>query len=128
MQNTSYQGPERRSFIRMEHTSPLACKICKKETLSKLFQGYTVDVSSAGLLCNIKDLVNIDDVLWLSFERSVLRNCEEIEKRSLIYQNGVIGKVVRIADNDNGTHNIGIQFITREETDLRSLRNTDIYV
>ena len=35
-----------------------------------LLQGYTVNVSQAGLLCNIKERVNLEDILWLSFIRA----------------------------------------------------------
>ncbi|MFH1397926.1 MAG: PilZ domain-containing protein [Candidatus Omnitrophota bacterium] len=115
MEEQTYTDTERRQFVRMDYTTPLAYKVCKQETLSKILEGYTVDISQAGLLCNLKDWVNIDDVMWLSFERSVLRIFVELEKRSLIYQNGVIGKVVRILNNDNGSYNVGVQFLTREE-------------
>jgi c-di-GMP-binding flagellar brake protein YcgR len=117
----SYKGPQRREFIRLDCVSPIAYKVCKTETLSKLLQGYSVNVSNAGLLCNIKDKVNIEDILWLSFDKSILIICEEIERRSMIYQNGVIGKVVRIADKDNGTFDIGVKFITRQEKNLDNI-------
>lgn len=117
MMNQGYSGPERRQFVRLDHTTPLAYKVCKKETLSKLLKGYTSDVSQSGLLCNIKDKVSKNDILWLSFDRATLNICEEMEKRSLIYQNGVIGKVVRADHKSDGTYDVGVQFITREEKD-----------
>jgi hypothetical protein len=113
----SYTGQERREFLRLDCSSPLAYKVCKPETLSKLLEGYTVDVSKAGLLCNLKDKVRIEDILWLSFDKNILIICEEIERRSMIYQNGVIGKVVRINGKNNGTFDVGVRFITREEKD-----------
>ena len=112
----NYNGPERRRFIRLNHIADLNYKICKKETIHKLLAGYTSNVSQAGLLCNIKDKVHRNDVLWLHFDRDILNICEELEKRSFIYQNGIIGKVVRIADKHDGTYNVGIKFITREES------------
>jgi len=118
MMEKIYQGPERRKFIRLDYITPIAYKVCKKETVSKLLQGYTTDVSQAGLLCNLKDKVNRDDILWLSFDRDILSICENLEKRSLIYQSGIIGKVVRTEHKDDGTYNIGVQFITREEKNL----------
>jgi hypothetical protein len=96
--------------------------VCKKQTISKLLEGYTTDVSQGGLLCNIKDKVKKGDILWLSFDRSTLGICEGIDKRSLIYQNGIIGKVVRIEDKKNNSFDVGIQFITREEKN-----STNIY-
>ena len=111
----TYGGPEKRESIRIDFCKPLAYKVCKQETLSRLLEGYTVNVSEAGLLCNIKDAVNMQDILWLSFDRNVLVVCEEIEHHSLIYQNGVIGKVVRVDGRDNGTFDVGLKFLTREE-------------
>lgn len=96
MAEKKYSGPERRQFVRLDYITPVAFKVCKKSTISKLFQGYSMDISRAGLMCNIKDKVKKDDIVWLSFDRTTLTICEDLEKRSLIYQNGVVGKVVRV--------------------------------
>lgn len=121
-----YGGPERREFIRLEYSKPLAYKVCKPEILSKLFEGYSVNVSEAGILCNIKEKVKVDDVLWLSFDKSVLIICEQVERRSFIYQNGIIGKAVRVQNNENGTFDIGVKFIMREEREhlLPAIKNS----
>ena len=66
--------------------------------------------------------MNKDDILWLSFDRGTLNIFAETESRSLIYQNGIIGKVVRIEQRNDGTYNVGVQFITREEKN-----STNIY-
>ncbi|MBI5145007.1 MAG: PilZ domain-containing protein [Candidatus Omnitrophica bacterium] len=116
-----YHGAERRQFIRLEYTAPLAYKICKKGTVSKLVSGYTADISQSGLLCRIKDKVNKNDLLWLSFNRDTLDICQDIEKRSLIYQNGIIGKVVRVKPQGKDDYRVGIQFITREEKNLTNI-------
>jgi len=117
-----YKGEERRNFMRLDYRIPLAYKVCREETIEKLLQGYTADISQSGLLCNIKDRVNKDDILWLSFDRSTLNIFGEVERRSLIYQNGIIGKVVRIEQRNDDTYNVGVQFITREEKN-----STNIY-
>jgi hypothetical protein len=116
-----YKGEERRQFLRLDYAVPLNCKVCKKETVSKISEGYTVDVSQAGLLCKIKEPVKKNDLLWLSFDRSTLSVCSELENRSLIYQNGIIGKVVRVEPKKSGHYNVGIQFITREEKNLTNI-------
>jgi c-di-GMP-binding flagellar brake protein YcgR len=121
MKEKVYKGPERRQFLRLDYVTPLAYKVCKKETLSILLQGYTSNISQSGLLCNIKDSVKKDDILWVSFDRTTLNVCEDLEKRSLIYQNGVIGKVVRAERKIDGSYNVGIQFITREEKNLTNI-------
>jgi hypothetical protein len=116
-----YDGQDRRNQERFDCMTPLAYKICSQETLSKLFKGYTVNVSESGLLCNIRDQVKLEDVMWLSFNKSVLELCEEIDKHSFFYQNGVIGKVVRVEANPDNTYNVGIHFITREEQNLTNI-------
>jgi hypothetical protein len=113
-----YDGQEKRNRERFDCMTPLAYKVCSQETLSKLFKGYTVNVSESGLLCNIRDNVKIEDVIWLSFNKSVLELCAEIDKNSFFYQNGVIGKVVRVDTKDDGSFDVGIHFITREEENL----------
>lgn len=112
----NYNGSERRQFVRSDCVTPLGYKVCSKDTISKLLQGYTSNVSQAGLLCSIDKKVNNDDILWLSFDRSILTTCEELEKNALIYQNGIIGKVVRAEQKENGDYDVGIQFITRQES------------
>ncbi|MCX5709275.1 MAG: PilZ domain-containing protein, partial [Candidatus Omnitrophica bacterium] len=111
-----------REFVRIEYATPLAYKVCRKETVSKLLQGYTSDVSQSGLLCKIGEKVNKDDIIWLSFDRAVLGICEEIEKRVFIYQNGIIGKVARVETLTPGTFDVGVHFIIREEKN-----NTNIF-
>ena len=113
-----YAGPEKREFLRLDYTVPLSYKVCKRQTISKLLEGYTADISSNGLLCNIKDRVKKDDILWLCFDRATLSICSDLEKRALIYQGGIIAKVVRIEAKDDDGYNVGVQFITREEINM----------
>ena len=116
-----YSGSERRQFVRLEYIAPLAYKVCKPEIIEQLLKGYVADVSPAGLSCNIKIEPRPGDILWLSFDRATLIFCEEMEKRSIIYQNGVIGKVVRVAHRGDDTYEVGVNFITREEKDSRNI-------
>jgi hypothetical protein len=117
MENT-YTGPERRRFPRFEHAVPLAYKVCSKDTVSKLLEGYTSDISQSGLSCKIQKRVNKDDIMWLSFDRAVLSVCIEIDKKVFIYQNGVIAKVARVDVLEDNSYDVGVQFILREEKNL----------
>jgi len=121
-EQSDYSGVERRQTLRIDYAVPLDYKICKTETISKLLEGYTSNVSPAGLLCNLKDKVEEDNILWLLFDRETLDFCSQIEKRSLIYQKGIVGKVIRVQDGQNGTYDVGIRFVTREEKDNRLWR------
>lgn len=109
--------PNRRAFSRIDYAAPLAYKVCNKKTVSKLLEGYTSNISQAGMLCNIREEVRPDDILWLSFDRGMLNICEELEKDALIYQNGVLGKVVRIEPKGFDNFDVGIKFLTRQEKD-----------
>lgn len=113
-----YSGTERREFLRLDYITPLNYKVCKKKTISCLLKGYTADVSQSGMLCKIKEKVKKDDLLWVSFDRATLTICEELEKRALIYQNGIVGKVIRIKPKKQGQFDVGLQFLTREEKNL----------
>jgi len=109
---------DRREFVRLDYARPLAYKVCKKETITKLLEGYTSNISPSGLLCNVKETVMPEDILWLAFDRGVLSICAELEKKAFIYQNGIIGKVVRVESKGFNNFDVGIKFITREEQDL----------
>ena len=112
-----YAGQDRRQFVRLAHSAPLSYKVCSKSTVSKLLNGYTSNVSQTGILCRIKEKVDKDDFVWLCFDRGVLTFCQEIEKNALIYQNGVIGRVVR-SEYKDGHYDVGVQFVTRQEKNL----------
>ena len=118
MNKRAYVGRDRREFTRLDFTTPLGCKVCKKQTVSKMLEGYTTNISPAGVLCNVQEKVKKNDIVWISFDRSTLSICEALEKRSFIYQNGIIGKVVRIKPKKDNTYDVGVQFITREEKNV----------
>ena len=67
-------------------------------------------------LCrSAEEKVKKEDVLWLSFDRDTLDICAQMEKRALVYQNGIVGKVARVFSENDGIWHVGVQFITREE-------------
>lgn len=114
----AYKGTERREFARLDYIAPVTYKVCKKKTISKLLDGYTANISQNGLFCNIKGKVNKNDIVWLSFDRATLSICEDLDRRNFIYQNGILGKVIRIEKRKDKTYSVGIQFLTREEKNL----------
>lgn len=113
-----YNGKERRQFLRLDYNIPLDYKVCKKTTLSKLLAGYTSNISQAGLLCSIKQRVRKGDLIWLCFDRATLSIVSDLETRAFIYQNGIIGRAVRVVRKDSNNYEVGIQFVTREEKNL----------
>ena len=117
----AYGGLERRKFVRLDFIKPLNYKVCKKKTILTLLTGYTSNISQSGLLCKIQDRVRKGDILWLCFDRATLNICEELEKKVLIYQNGIIGQVVRVRPGSHKSYNVGLRFITRVEKNLTNI-------
>ena len=111
----SHSGEERRDYIRLSYRKPLMYKVCKKKTLSKIMQGYTRNISNSGLMCNLNERVPDGDILWLRLDSGALELCREIEKNSVIIQQGVFGKVVWQKKLSDSTYDIGIRFLTRHE-------------
>jgi len=116
-----YKGPERRKFIRLEYIKPLAYKVCREETISKLLNGYTTNLSQMGVCCRIEEEVHQDDILWLSFDKATLHLCEDFERNVVIYQGGFIGRVVRVDSKQDGVYDVGVRFITKEENGSKNI-------
>ena len=110
---------DRRAAVRISCQSPLSFKICKDETIAKIMQGYTQDISRDGLRCTISEDVPIGCILWLKLDTDALMLCEELERRAVILQHGIIGKVIWAEKTKDSNYDIGLQFITREEKTKR---------
>ncbi|MFA5060293.1 MAG: PilZ domain-containing protein [Candidatus Omnitrophota bacterium] len=107
--------PERRAAIRISCQTPLAFKVCKEETISKIMEGYAQNISSDGLRCTISQEVPVGCTLWLKLDTDALSLCEELDKNAVILQHGILGKVVWLDKVSDDHYDIGLQFITREE-------------
>ena len=105
---------ERRATVRLTCQTPLIFKVCREDILSKLMEGYTQDVSRDGLRCTISNRVPKGCTLWLKLDRDALAMCEEVEKKAVILQQGILGKVVWIDKRADKNYEIGLQFIIRE--------------
>lgn len=120
-EKNTYRGKERRRFIRLPYRAPLNYKVCKEETIKKLMSGYTENISRSGLLCNIKESPPADSVLWLALDSGILSVCTEIEKNSIILQHGVLGRVIRTYSKKDGSFDVGVCFLIRNEPDKNGL-------
>ena len=104
--------------MRVTCRTPLAFKVCKEEIISKLMEGYTKDVSRDGLRCTIREEVPLGCTLWLKLDRDALAMCEELERRAVILQQGILGRVVWADKSDGSDYDVGLQFITRREKSM----------
>lgn len=106
---------ERRSAVRISCQTPLTFKVCKNETISKIMEGYTKNVSHVGIQCTIPQEVPVGCTLWLKLDKDALILCEEIDRQAVILQQGILGKVIWVNKIEDNKFDIGLQFITREE-------------
>ena len=112
---------ERRDYLRLSYKKPLMYKICKRTTVSKIMQGYSRNISNSGLSCNLNEKVTEGKILWLRLDVGALELCKDIERRSVIIQHGVLGKVVWQKKMADSTYNTGVRFLTREEKPIPGL-------
>lgn len=106
---------ERREYIRLPFRKPFEYKVCKEEIINSLLKGYTRNISQSGLRCSLDKEVPLKSTVWLRLDLSSLDICKKIENRSVVLQSGILGKVVWEKHQDDGTFEIGIKFLTKEE-------------
>ena len=112
-----YAGKERREFFRYRHEGQAHFKeISPKDwSLSDLARAATRNLSVSGMLFTSEYPPRMSSIILLDVDYRTTKICEEIEERALIVNNRLLGKVVRIEDNDNGSYDIGVAFIKKSE-------------
>ena len=113
-----YTGRERREFFRYRHEKPASFKEIagSGNTISDLARAITKNLSASGVLFASEYPPRLSSIIVLDVDYRTSRLCEEIEERALILNNRLLGKVVRIEDNDNGSYDIGVAFIKKSDS------------
>ena len=121
---------ERRKFWRYPYDKPIrysAINMFKNKNFTKDFtHAASKNLSATGILfvTHIAGAPDISSLLVLDVDYSTASVCREIDERALILDNKLIGRVVRLEDNYDGTCGVGVAFVTRFEPvpkDLRSI-------
>lgn len=126
-----YSKKERREFLRYSYNKPLTYQKINtpkdSSFLSNLITAISKNLSAAGILfvTNIGKLPDIASLLALNLDYSTTNVCQEIEKRALIVDNKLIGKVVRIEDNEDGTCDVGVAFVTKSDPLLKNIKTIE---
>ena len=112
-----YAGKDKREFFRYRHVKPAHFKEVAPgdRTISDLADAITKNLSASGMLFTSEYPPRLSSIIVLDVDYRTTRLCEEIEERALILNNRLLGKVVRIEDNDNGSFDIGVAFIKKSE-------------
>lgn len=115
---SDYTGKDRREFFRYRHEQPARFKEISgnDKTISELAGAITKNLSVSGMLFTSEYPPRLSSIIVLDVDYRTSRLCEEIEERALILNNKLLGKVVRIEDNDNGSYDIGVAFVRKTDS------------
>ena len=108
------QKTERREFFRVPYASSLKYKAYNDGGSS----GTAQNISQSGILFQTEqEPPKLSSIVWLNLDLRTLKICQEIESRALIFNNGILGKVVRVEeDPDSGnSYDIGICFLRKDQ-------------
>lgn len=115
-----YPLNDRREFFRYKHETPINFKIVEQPpdrvAVPKLVGAVTRNLSASGILFTSKFVPQISSIIALDLDFRTTQICKEIEENALIVKDKIVGKVVRIEDNDDGEYNVGVAFIKRSDS------------
>ncbi|MFC1576098.1 PilZ domain-containing protein [Candidatus Omnitrophota bacterium] len=112
---------EKRQYYRVEHERPLTFRVVKHppETDSTEVPATAVsqNLSAAGIYfkANIQKGPRVGSVILIDVDFKTAEICKELEQHVLIKDNKILGKVVRVDDNKNGTCGVGVAFVTKSD-------------
>ena len=113
---------ERREFFRLNFKSPVQYKDLRAKGP---VEATTRNISQNGVLFQTGDNPpNLSSLVWMNLDMRTLKICQEIENRAIIFNNGVIGKVVRVEEDPENveTYDIGVCFLRKEQRDSQEVQ------
>ena len=109
---------ERREFFRIHYNTPFQYKAFQKTRNNEPLKAQSKNISQSGVLFETRsDPPKLSSILWLNLDIRTLTICKEIEKRALVLDNGVLGKVVRVeeAPDKQDSYEVGVCFLTQDQ-------------
>ncbi|MFC1508135.1 hypothetical protein ACFL60_00425 [Candidatus Omnitrophota bacterium] len=128
---TEHKGNEKRKFLRYDYNKPLAYltlnESSDKNIASNILTAVSNNLSAAGILftANVNKLPGISTVLAMDIDYQTASVCKEIEERALVLKDKLIGRVVRIEDNEDGTCGVGVAFVTKSDRMAKEIKNIE---
>ncbi len=117
----AYKGHDRRAFLRMNYEAPVEVKVLSN--VKDANPATSRNISQTGILFSSEHLVPLSSMVWLNLDINTLSICSEIEENSLIYKNGIVGKVVRVDEADDGNYDIGVCFVKKSAPEAEKLKS-----
>jgi hypothetical protein len=105
---------ERREFFRV----PVGTALKYKAYADGQTHGTVRNISQSGVLFQTEDdPPKVSSLLWLSLDIRTLKICQEIEARALVFNNGILGKVVRVEEDLDGEqiYDVGVCFLRKDQ-------------
>lgn len=117
---------ERREFFRLNFNTPVQFKSFEQPELrnsAKLagtLDGKTKNISQNGILFQTdSNPPQLSSIVWMGLDMRTLKICQEIESKAIIFNNGVLGKVVRVEEDgsQSNAYDVGVCFLRKDQKD-----------
>jgi len=124
-----FPGSERREFFRYRYERPIHYKKVAGPAKGAgaeahaLHDAVAKNVSASGILFSGDTVPELSSIIVLDLDYRTTQICQEIEERALIVGEKLLGKVVRIEDNNDGRYDIGVAFITKNDNLIDVIRS-----
>ena len=129
---SNHPAQERREFFRLDFENSLKYHSYSvnrlNNTLSKrtFASGKAQDISQSGILFHTNgNPPPLSSILWLNVDLRTLKICQEIEEKALVFNNGILGKVVRVEEDSrqkDAAYDVGVCFITQDQKDSQEIQ------
>ncbi|OIO39658.1 MAG: hypothetical protein AUJ72_00280 [Candidatus Omnitrophica bacterium CG1_02_46_14] len=121
---------EKREFFRVNFSVPLNFKSYtgarsnRPRIADTAAPGVSRNISQSGILFQTENNPpELSSILWMNLDFRTLSICKEIERRALIFNNGVLGRVVRVEEStkESGRYDVGVCFLTQEQKNSQEI-------
>ena len=111
-----FQNGDRREFFRVDFRRPVKFRQVQ-DSEDHLKIATIENISQSGILFKTRILPQLSSVLWMDMDFRTLNICREIEDNVLIYESGILGRVVRIEvyDEENKADDVGVCFLRKTD-------------
>lgn len=126
--------PNKREFHRISIDQPVEfinfTSRGQEHQRTALLQGTSKNISESGLLFYTEAKPpRISSIIWMNLDLNTIQICQEIENRALFFNNGVVGRVVRVEEDvHNNVYDVGVCFVTKNQQESQDVQKllTDI--
>lgn len=112
----SYDGIEKREFLRIEYDAPINYRIWELEKVQSMPLGAAKNISACGILFSVKKHLDVGTILVLKLDDHTLGDIVEIDDSVLEMNSNVLGRVVRVEEVvPDKNFELGVCFIRKDE-------------